>query len=38
MAVRIPSSISDPRQYVLVESMNGRFDRALTELNLAELI
>lgn len=30
--------LSDPRQYALVESMNERFDRALTELNLAELI
>lgn len=30
--------LSDPRQYALVESMNTRFDRALTELNLAELI
>lgn len=30
--------LSDPRQYALVESMNARFDRALTELNLAELI
>lgn len=28
----------DPRQYALVETMNTRFDRALTELNLAELI
>ncbi len=30
--------LTDPRQYALVESMNARFDRALTELNLAELI
>jgi hypothetical protein len=30
--------LNDPRQYALVESMNERFDRALTELNLAELI
>lgn len=29
---------SDPRQYALVETMNTRFDRALTELNLAELL
>lgn len=30
--------LGDPRQYALVETMNTRFDRALTELNLAELI
>lgn len=30
--------LGDPRQYALIECMNTRFDRALTELNLAELI
>jgi len=30
--------LADPRQYRLVESMNERFVRAVTELNLAELV
>lgn len=30
--------LSDPRQYALVDSMNSRFDRALRELNLVEIL